>query len=142
MAKVFAFGTLKRGFPLHREGLWDARYLGPYRTVERWPMVIAGPWYAPMMLNQPGIGLEVRGELYEVPQQAMKRLDALESIGLPGNFRITTQVVPLRLGRTCSAQVFVKSPELASPLHTSYLDEYHDCRFIPPKKRPNASTGS
>ncbi|HEX3500909.1 MAG TPA: hypothetical protein VHT04_16445 [Stellaceae bacterium] len=35
MISVFAFGTLKRGFPLHDEGLSDATYLGAYRTVER-----------------------------------------------------------------------------------------------------------
>jgi gamma-glutamylaminecyclotransferase len=39
--RIFAFGTLK-GFPLHAHGLNDAVFLGNYRTVERFPMLIAG----------------------------------------------------------------------------------------------------
>ena len=42
MNKVFVFGTLKKGIPLHEEGLQGATYLGPYRTVEKYPMVVAG----------------------------------------------------------------------------------------------------
>ena len=41
MNKVFVFGTLKKGFPLHDEGLQTATYLGPYRTVEKYP------WWSP-----------------------------------------------------------------------------------------------
>jgi gamma-glutamylaminecyclotransferase len=54
--KVFVFGTLKRGFPLHDQGLSDARFLGIYRTRKRYPLLIAGPWFAPMMFNEPGVG--------------------------------------------------------------------------------------
>jgi gamma-glutamylcyclotransferase (GGCT)/AIG2-like uncharacterized protein YtfP len=83
MVKIFAVGTLKRGFPLHDEGLSDGTYLGEYRTRERFPMIIAGPWYAPMVLDQPGTGLQIKGELYEIPEVSLSRLDALESVGQP-----------------------------------------------------------
>lgn len=48
MVRLFAVGTLKRGFPLShaREG---SQYLGVFRSVERYPLVLAGPWYAPML---------------------------------------------------------------------------------------------
>jgi gamma-glutamylaminecyclotransferase len=74
MIRVLAVGTLKRGFPLNVQGLADATYLGEYRMRERFPMIIAGPcpmiitrpWHAPGVLHQPGTGLQIRGELYEI----------------------------------------------------------------------------
>ncbi|WP_234828041.1 gamma-glutamylcyclotransferase family protein [Sinorhizobium fredii] len=63
---VFIFGTLKKGFPLHRRGLAHAAYLGPYRTAANYPMLVAGPWFAPMMFHEPGSGLRVSGELYAI----------------------------------------------------------------------------
>jgi gamma-glutamylaminecyclotransferase len=135
MVKIFAVGTLKRGFPLHDEGLSIARYLGEYRTRERFPMMIAGPWYAPMVLDQPGTGLHIRGELYEVPEASLSRLDALESVGEPGNTRTVVEVDPLGPGNACRAIMYVKSPELASPIHSGYLEDYQDRRFIPPRDR-------
>jgi gamma-glutamylaminecyclotransferase len=91
MKRIFAFGTLKRGFPLHQEGLSRANYLGDGRTVERFRMFIAGPWFAPMMLNRPGSGLRVRGELYEIEDAQLAIIEALESIGQPGNERIVVE---------------------------------------------------
>jgi gamma-glutamylaminecyclotransferase len=135
MVKILAVGTLKRGFPLHNDGLSNARYLGEYRTRERFPMMIAGPWYAPMVLDQPGTGLQIKGELYEVSEAALSRLDALESVGQPGHTRTVVEVDPLGPGDTCQAIVYVKSPELASPIHSGYLEDYQDHRFIPPRTR-------
>jgi gamma-glutamylaminecyclotransferase len=67
--RLFVFGTLKRGFPL-APALDGARYLGAFRTVERYPMLVAGEWFAPMLLPQPGRGEHVAGELYEVTRGA------------------------------------------------------------------------
>jgi gamma-glutamylcyclotransferase (GGCT)/AIG2-like uncharacterized protein YtfP len=74
MKRIFVFGTLKRGLPLHDDGLEGAAYIGACRTVERFPMFIAGPWFAPMM-HEPGHGLRVRGELYQVDDCRANRLD-------------------------------------------------------------------
>jgi gamma-glutamylaminecyclotransferase len=138
MAKILAVGTLKRGFPLHEEGLSNARYLGEYRTRQRFPMIIAGPWSAPMVFDQPGTGLHIKGELYEISQASLARLDALESVGQPGNERPVVEVEPLGPGHACHAIVFVKSPELASPIHSGYLEDYQDHRFIPPRRPPDS----
>ena len=135
MVNVLAVGTLKRGFALHEQGLHDADHLGPYRTREALPMLIAGPWYAPMIFDQPGTGLQITGELYRVSRAALARLDMLESVGRPGNFRIVVEVEPIAAGGAGTAIVFVKSPELASPVHSGYLADYQDRRFIPPGER-------
>jgi gamma-glutamylaminecyclotransferase len=132
---VLAVGTLKRGFPLHDRGLAGARYVGAYRTVERYPMVIAGPWFAPMVLNRPGEGIRLRGELYEVDAAMLANLDALESVGQPGNFRIPVQVEAVGSDDIRSAYCFTKAPELANPRHSGYLEDYQDRRFVPPERR-------
>ena len=131
---VFALGTLKRGFPLHH-GLADARFCGEYRTVARFPMLIAGPWYAPMIFNEPGVGHHLSGDLYEVDEACLARLDTMESVGKPGTFRVAVDVEPVNDGAPCAAFAYMKSPALADPVHSGYLASYQDRRFIPPEQR-------
>jgi gamma-glutamylaminecyclotransferase len=138
---LFVFGTLKKGLPLHDKGLGDATFLGRYRTVDPYPLVIAGPWYAPILLDEPGTGLQVEGELYDVPPEGFDLLDAFESIGLPGNLRIAIRVVPLEGGRACVALAYAKERALASPLHSGYLSNYQDRRFIPAQQRTGREPG-
>jgi len=132
---VFVFGTLKRGFPLHNLGLEGAKYLGVCRTVEAYPVVIAGPWFAPMMFDLRRSGVRVEGELYAVDDQQLARLDDLESVGTPGNFRRQLEVEMSSPRRVTHAFAFMKDPRLAVPIHSDFLSAYHDRRFIPPWKR-------
>lgn len=129
--KVFVFGTLKRGFPLHEQGLSGARLVGLYKTRKRYPMLIAGPWYAPMMFNEPGVGYHVHGELYDVDEGNLKLLDRLESVGKPANFREAIEVESQVDGAACLALAYMKARELADPVHSGYLALYDDRRFIP-----------
>lgn len=133
---VFVFGTLKRGFPLHARGLGGAVFVGRARTVRGYPLVIAGPWFAPMMLDEPGRGHRVEGELFEVDAAVLDRLDKLESVGRPGNLRIVIEVEPLPEGARRTAFAFAKARNLAVPLHSGYLDFYDDRRFVAPEDRP------
>lgn len=135
MARIFAFGTLKRGFSLHDQGLRGAKYLGLYQTTEPFPMLIAGPWFAPMMLDQPGVGVRVSGELYEIDASRLPALDALESIGVPGNFRRLIEVRAIHGERGDQALAYMKALELAVPVHSGYLADYQDRRFVPPALR-------
>lgn len=132
--RVFVYGTLKRGFPLHDIGLAGASFLGAYRTVEPYPMLIAGARFAPMMLDQPGRGVRVSGELYGVSLDQLEKLDALESVGVPGNERGRVLIEPLDGGAAIEADAFFKSEELTRPAHSGWLKSYRlDPRFIPPK---------
>ncbi|MCA1443716.1 gamma-glutamylcyclotransferase [Ensifer sp. IC4062] len=132
---VFVFGTLKKGFPLHRRGLARARFVGFYRTARKYPMLIAGPWFAPMMLDEPGHGRYVSGELYQVDPATLAKLDRLEAVGRPGNFRKRIRITPKGFGPSCDAFAYFKARFLAYPVHTAYLASYADRRFVPPWRR-------
>lgn len=132
MPRVFAFGTLKRGFPLHDQVMKGAALLGLCRTAKPFPMLVAGPRYAPTMLNEPGAGRHVCGELFAVDQRQLERIDAIES-GIPGNGRVLIDLLAMDDKSIGSAFAYVKSRELAVPAHTGYLEAYRlDPRFIPP----------
>ena len=49
-----------------------------FRTVTSYLMVVAGPWLTPTMLDEPGLGLRVRGEFYEVESTRMAAIDSIE----------------------------------------------------------------
>ncbi|XP_057801790.1 putative gamma-glutamylcyclotransferase At3g02910 isoform X2 [Salvia miltiorrhiza] len=82
---IFVYGTLKRGFYNHylledliRAGA--AAYLGPCTTVEAYPLV-CGPYGIPYLVNLPGSGQRIRGELYSVSSvHGLARLDELEGV--------------------------------------------------------------
>jgi gamma-glutamylaminecyclotransferase len=135
MIRIFAFGTLKRGLPLHDEGLHDGAYRGSFRTVERFPLLTAGPWFAPMMLDEPGTGRHVKGELYEVAESRLVLLGRLESVGKPGNFRRLVEVEPIGGGVAVAAYAYIKAHSRATPVHTACLGDYQDRRFVPPALR-------
>ena len=79
MVLVFVYGTLKTGFPNHflleDSKFGCAKLIGSGLTTEKYPLVIATPFFIPMMLNKPGTG-EVRNVL-------VKYLT-----GLPVNFEL------------------------------------------------------
>lgn len=133
---LFVFGTLKRGFPLHDPGLRGAQFVGLYRTQERFPLAIAGPWFAPMMFDEPGNGHKVRGELYRVHPCQLVALDQMESIGKPGNLRLKIAVEPVAQGNPVQAFVYMKTRDVAGGVyHSGLLESYEDNRFIVPAAR-------
>ena len=88
-----------------------------------------------MLLNQPGNGRHIAGELYELDETMLARIDGLESIGQPGNLRITVRVSDMSGGSEREAFAYAKAPQLATLIHSGYLDDYQDRRFIPPWER-------
>lgn len=140
MPLVFIYGTLKQGFPLHDKGLLGAPFLGVYRTVDAYPMLIAQNFYGPMMLDKPRHGLRVDGELYEVDEDRLEKLDKLEAVGEPGSFRSILLVEPKDGGVRTKAIGLMKSENWLQPVHSGYLSDYQDRRFIPPWQREGAST--
>ncbi|XVF42880.1 hypothetical protein PTKIN_Ptkin01aG0401100 [Pterospermum kingtungense] len=95
---IFTYGTLKRGFSNHvllqdlmRTG--DAVFKGTYRTVDKYPLV-CGPYRVPFLLNMPGSGHRVTGELYAVSARGLDRVDELEGTSRGHYERLPIQLVP------------------------------------------------
>jgi gamma-glutamylcyclotransferase (GGCT)/AIG2-like uncharacterized protein YtfP len=82
---AFVYGTLKQGFGNHwlMEELMEsrhARFLGAGLTSRKFPLV-CGPFRVPFLLHTPSpCGHHVRGEVYEIDDFALARLDDLEGI--------------------------------------------------------------
>jgi gamma-glutamylaminecyclotransferase len=135
MTSIFIYGTLKRGFALHDKGLTGAKFLGLFQTVEPYPLYIAKPFYGPMMLDRPGEGLIVQGELYEADEERLALIDQLEDVGQPGSFRSKIRVETAGGGEQIEAVGFMKDESWLEPLHSGLLSDYQDRRFIPPWQR-------
>ena len=133
---VFIFGTLKKGKPLHKCGLEGALLLGTFKTLQAFPLAIAGPWFAPMMFDEPGRGRNVIGEVYRIDEARLQQLDQLESIGRLGNFRILIEVAQVPTGPRLWAFAYMKSRKLAEGIyHSGPLKSYADDRFVVPWRR-------
>jgi gamma-glutamylaminecyclotransferase len=135
MVQVFIYGTLKRGFPLFDKGLAGETFLGLVQTKHPYPLFIAADFYGPMMLDRPGEGLVVSGELFEVRDEQLPILDQLEDVGEEGSFRTSLLVEPVGGGASLEAIGFMKTEAWLEPLHSGPLGEYQDRRFIPPWER-------
>ncbi|KAL2892063.1 hypothetical protein RDABS01_007972 [Bienertia sinuspersici] len=94
---IFVYGTLKQGFPNHHllKDLMssnDAVFLGSHKTLNSYPLV-CGPLGIPFLINIPGSGHQVKGELYSVSGRALARLDELEGISRGHYERLPLEVV-------------------------------------------------
>ncbi|XP_046403196.1 gamma-glutamylaminecyclotransferase [Ischnura elegans] len=80
--KVFVYGTLKSGQP-NNNLLSDPRngkgtFIGSGKTVTKYPLIIGTRYNIPFLLYKPGTGHNVFGEIYEVDQAMLEKLDELE----------------------------------------------------------------
>ncbi len=83
MYHVFVYGTLKEGFA--NFGINAGRRLpGTYRTVQKYPLYIIGEPFLPWLVNQPGTGENVLGQLFQVSEQVLQNMDVLEQIDEEG----------------------------------------------------------
>ncbi|XP_005460817.1 gamma-glutamylaminecyclotransferase B [Oreochromis niloticus] len=84
MTRVFVYGTLKKGQPNYYRMIdsnnGKAEYLGSAFTIQKYPLVIATEYNIPFLLNIPGQGHRVHGEIYKVDDQMLKFLDDFESV--------------------------------------------------------------
>ncbi|XP_056319289.1 gamma-glutamylaminecyclotransferase A-like [Danio aesculapii] len=79
MVHVFVYGTLKKGQSNHHELMntthGQADFITCARTKDPYPMVIATEDKYPFLLNVPGSGQQVYGEIYKVDQKMLEFLD-------------------------------------------------------------------
>ena len=125
--RIFVYGTLKKGFPNHHRYMQSAEKLGNYRTVENYPLVLIGHRYVPCMINAPGEGEPIEGELYEVDNDCLKRLDALERIKKPDGYRrlkINIRSVEKHNAVALEAHAYLITPKFAKDRRSGYLKIY------------------
>lgn len=84
MARVFVYGTLKKGQPNYYR-MFDsangkAEFLASACTTQNYPLVIAGRYNIPFLLHIPGQGHKVQGEIYKVDDKMLKFLDDFEAV--------------------------------------------------------------
>jgi len=93
----FTYGSLKKGFPNHQdhpEALSD--FVGTAVTSEAMPLLVPNEpnctnpncrWLhrMPTLVDMPGKGRHVKGEVYRLRESDIKALDALEGFISPGN---------------------------------------------------------
>lgn len=111
MFTLFVYGSLKRGNSAHRL-LSDqgATFLREAATHPRYHLVKVS-WFPGMVEGEEGTG--VHGELYELPDSALKRLDRYE--GVPGLF--TRNEIELDDGSKVVAYL--------------YAQDVSDCEIVP-----------
>ena len=74
MELIFVYGTLRKGFHNHRL-LKNSTFIGKGRTKKKYKMTVNG---IPFVSEKEGIS-HIVGEVYEVDEKTLKRLDILES---------------------------------------------------------------
>lgn len=82
---VFVFGTLKQGFPNFATNR-GRRVGGAFRTLERHLLLLVGERHVPWLIDSPGLGERVTGEVYEVDAAALAAMDELEGVGRPDGY--------------------------------------------------------
>jgi gamma-glutamylaminecyclotransferase len=109
--RVFVFGTLKAGFP--NFGVNRGRRVGGvFRTVDRLPLWLVGDRHVPWLIDAPGEGEHIAGEVYEVDAAALAAMDELEGVGRPdGYHRATIRVRADGDGAEWPVQIYMKRPD-------------------------------
>lgn len=81
--RIFVYGTLKQGFCNFGVNAGQ-RVPGEFETVQRWPLVVLGAYGLPWLVDTPGAGHRVAGQLFDVADADLVRMDALERVTQPG----------------------------------------------------------
>jgi gamma-glutamylaminecyclotransferase len=118
MTIVFVFGTLKQGFPNAATNRGE-RLAGEFETLQAYPLHLVGERHSPWLIDAPGEGVPVRGQLFRVDDAVLADMDKLERISEPDGYRRATLVVrDVVSGTAIEVQAYLKpqaqwQPELS-----------------------------
>lgn len=106
-ALVFVYGTLKAGFPNFHINA-GVRVPGDFVTLDRLPLYIVSAKHIPWLVDRPGEGHPVTGQLFEVDDDTLANMDVLERITEADWYtRRTIAVRPLEDAQAAAIQAFV-----------------------------------
>ena len=124
--RVFVFGTLKEGFPNFATNR-GTRLQGSFTTVDRFPFYLVGDRHSPWLVNAPGQGSSVVGQIFEVDDEALAAMDKLERIAeVDGYRRIELTVRAVESSAVISVYAYLKQPKHFEPsqVRLGPLSEY------------------
>ncbi len=81
--RVFVYGTLKQGFCNFHVNR-GVRVAGEFITVQAYPLYVIGEFGLPWLVNEPGQGQRVIGQVFEVDNASLAAMDVLERINDTG----------------------------------------------------------
>ncbi len=84
--RVFVYGTLKQGFPNHHLNR-GRRIEGRFSTREAYPLLLVGERHSPWLIDRPGEGFRISGELYLLDEEGLREMDRLERIDADDGYR-------------------------------------------------------
>ena len=112
MHKIFVFGTLKEGFPNFKTNK-GIRFRGDFETKDRYPLYLVGERFSPWLVLQSGNGHPVKGQVFEVSDDVLAEMDALERItAVDGYRKISIPVICLGSGEEIYVLAYGKPPEM------------------------------
>ena len=75
---VFVYGTLKQGEPNHHfitnSSNGSQTFIGAALSVNNFPLVVASRYNIPFLLDKPGVGRRIHGEVYSVDDRLFQCL--------------------------------------------------------------------
>ena len=109
---IFVYGTLKEGFPNFHFNR-GRRIPGTYRTRQPLPFYVVqlrDEDRAPWLVNKPGQGVQVSGQVFEVDAATLQSMDEFEEVGLPtGYVRVAVELEAVdEAGAVLHAHVYMK----------------------------------
>ncbi|KAL4229116.1 hypothetical protein ACF0H5_012155 [Mactra antiquata] len=127
---VFVYGTLKKGQPneyFMKEVIPGNEYIGEAKTAKNYPLVIAGIWNLPMLINKEGKGKNVHGELYRVNDEHLEHLDQFE--GHPEFYErkeihVTSLDDSKMRGSNIKCWAYFIKDDSKNEIKSTYLDKY------------------
>lgn len=106
--RIFVFGTLKQGFPNYQHNT-GAHIPGHFQMRESYPLYLVGKRQSPWLVDNPGYGNRVYGELFDVDSAALGAMDTLERVSDPDGYTRQTVQVCDETKKVQDAFVYVKS---------------------------------
>lgn len=106
MTNVFVYGTLKRGYRNHHH-LAGQKFLGEARTAAGYTLYSMGNH--PGMVRSTDASHDVAGELWEVDDDCLVRLDILEGVGKKLYERVSIILAPPFADEAVQTYLYLRS---------------------------------